>query len=410
MNNRNDRQHNKAKRSPAFNRLERELVFRSLAYSMSAGDSVCEKAARRRGKNAMEISLCMIVRDEEASLPRCLESIKGAVDEIIIVDTGSKDRTKEIARQYTENVYDYQWQDDFADARNVSLSYATKPFILWLDADDVMDRSEREKLIALKSRLDESVDVVMMPYRTGAGLVFERERIVRRAAGFVFMGVVHEAMEISGNVIHEDIVVCHERGNKKPSGRRNLEIYEKWQARGRRMSPRDQYYYARELMDCGETARAEQAFALFLMGDGWIENRIDAYVQRGVCLQKLNRPLEAKQSILSALALTAPRAEALCAMGNLAMSAEDWENAVFWYRAAMIARPPENTGAFVFLDAYRYIPAIQLCVCYDHLGNTRLASQMNEQALLARPGDPAALQNRVYFEGKLAQQGERLSR
>ncbi len=357
----------------------------------------------------MEISLCMIVRDEEASLPRCLESVKGAVDEIIIVDTGSKDRTKEIARRFTENVYDYQWQDDFADARNVSLSYATKPFILWLDADDVMDRSEREKLIALKSRLDDRVDVVMMPYSTGAGLVFERERIVRRAAGFVFMGVVHEAMEVSGNVIYEDIVVRHERGNKKPGGRRNLEIYEKWQARGRRMSPRDQYYYARELMDCGELGRAEQAFAVFLMEDGWIENRIDAYVQRGICLQKLNRPLEAKQSILSALALSAPRAEALCAMGNLAMSAQEWENAVFWFRAAMIARPPENTGAFVFLDAYRYIPAIQLCVCYDHLGNTRLASQMNEQALLAHPGDPAALQNRAYFEHKLTQQAERLS-
>ena len=77
-----------------------------------------------------EISLCMIVKNEESCLARCLESVKGAVDEIIILDTGSTDRTKEIARQFTESVYDYAWEDDFAAARNASLSHASKPFLL----------------------------------------------------------------------------------------------------------------------------------------------------------------------------------------------------------------------------------------------------------------------------------------
>ena len=68
-----------------------------------------------------EISLCMIVRDERETLARCLDSVKEAVDEIIIVDTGSKDETREIARRYTPHVYDFFWKDDFSAARNESL-------------------------------------------------------------------------------------------------------------------------------------------------------------------------------------------------------------------------------------------------------------------------------------------------
>ena len=241
-----------------------------------------------------ELSLCMIVKNEEERLARCLSGVQGAVDEIIIVDTGSTDGTKRVAGQFTNRVYDYAWDDDFSAARNASLDHAKKPFILWLDADDVMERSEKEKLIALKNRLTADVDAVMTPYHTGIGqdgrpkLIYERERIVRRDAGFVFSGVVHEAMRVSGNVLHEDIVIRHERGDKPPQGRRNLDIYEKWMARGRAMSARDRYYYAREWMALGDYAAGEREFARFLaMPEGWKENRIDAYIQRGICLQRL---------------------------------------------------------------------------------------------------------------------------
>ena len=72
------------------------------------------------------ISLCMIVKNEEAVLSRCLDSIADLMDEIIIVDTGSEDRTKEIARRYTDRVYDFAWTGSFADARNYSFSKASK--------------------------------------------------------------------------------------------------------------------------------------------------------------------------------------------------------------------------------------------------------------------------------------------
>ena len=86
-----------------------------------------------------EISLCMIVKNEEEYLPRCLENIKDIVDEIIIVDTGSTDKTVEIAKSYGAKVYYFKWNNNFSEARNVSLKYATKDWILILNVDDLFN-------------------------------------------------------------------------------------------------------------------------------------------------------------------------------------------------------------------------------------------------------------------------------
>ena len=99
-----------------------------------------------------EISLCMIVKDEEKVIGRCLESVKDLVDEIIIVDTGSKDKTKEIVSKFTDKIYDFEWVNDFAKARNFSFSKATKDYILWLDADDVIFEADRKKFKELKEK------------------------------------------------------------------------------------------------------------------------------------------------------------------------------------------------------------------------------------------------------------------
>ncbi len=89
--------------------------------------------------NKPSLTLCMIVRNEEAQLPRCLDSVKSIVDEMIIVDTGSTDRTIEIAEQYGAKVFRHQWSNDFAAARNAGLEKASGDWILVLDADEVLD-------------------------------------------------------------------------------------------------------------------------------------------------------------------------------------------------------------------------------------------------------------------------------
>ncbi len=89
-----------------------------------------------------KLSLCMIVKNEEVFLEQCLQSVQGLVDEIIIVDTGSTDKTKEIAAKFTDKLFGFTWCDDFSAARTESLKYATGDWILVLDADEVIDLAD----------------------------------------------------------------------------------------------------------------------------------------------------------------------------------------------------------------------------------------------------------------------------
>ncbi len=112
----------------------------------------------------IEISLCMIVKNEEKVLGRCLDSIVDLMDEIIIVDTGSTDRTKEIAKKYTEHIYDFEWINDFSAARNFSFSKATKDYIYAADADEVLDEENRGKFRQLKEAMLPEIEIVQMRY------------------------------------------------------------------------------------------------------------------------------------------------------------------------------------------------------------------------------------------------------
>ena len=117
------------------------------SYSSSALDRATEPGERAR------VSLTMIVRDEENNLSHCLESVRGTFDEIVVVDTGSTDRTVEIARSFGAKVFEFEWVDSFAAARNEALSHATGDYAFWLDADDLVEPRELEKLRALLGRL-----------------------------------------------------------------------------------------------------------------------------------------------------------------------------------------------------------------------------------------------------------------
>ena len=110
------------------------------------------------------ISVCMIVKNEEKRLAACLESLLPIADEIIIADTGSTDGTKELARRYTDKIYDFKWIDDFAAARNFVVGKAKMDYIYTADADEVIDQRNIELFKKVKLALLPEIEIVQMYY------------------------------------------------------------------------------------------------------------------------------------------------------------------------------------------------------------------------------------------------------
>lgn len=161
----------------------------------------------------------MIVRNEEENLPRCLQSVRGLFDEMVVVDTGSTDRTRQIAAGFDARVFDFPWIDDFAAARNAALEHATGDYALWLDADDIIDPPERAKLERLLARLrpdGTEANVLRCVCDTSAGgqLVVDQPRLFPLRDGIRWVYRVHEqiipALHAAGCATQwTDIVIRH---------------------------------------------------------------------------------------------------------------------------------------------------------------------------------------------------------
>lgn len=94
----------------------------------------------------MQLSICIITKNEQQNIARCLQCLTPYDFEVVVVDTGSMDRTREIARTYTEDVYDFAWCDDFAAAKNYAISKATNPYVMILDSDEFVEHIDMPKL------------------------------------------------------------------------------------------------------------------------------------------------------------------------------------------------------------------------------------------------------------------------
>ena len=349
------------------------------------------------------ISLCMIVKNEEDVLARCLDSIKDAVDEIIIVDTGSTDRTKEIAYSYTDKVYDFEWIQDFAAARNEAFSKATCDYQMWLDADDVFPEESLKKLLDLKSALDSAVDIVTMKYFThfdehGTPIhISTRERLMKRKNGYVWQDPIHEFIPLIGNVVYSDIEVHHKKTKHEGVSTRNLDIYKNHEKSGKPFTPRQLYYYARELKDHGIWINAAYYFEKFLESKkGWVEDNIASCYNLSICYHSLSDTEKILPILLKSFEYDAPRAEICCEIGYFYKRANNYAAALKWFQIAANLELP-NTAGFILQDYWGYIPNVESCVCYYHLGDYTRANKSNEIAATFKPNAAAIEINRKFF-------------
>ncbi|MGL5513369.1 MAG: tetratricopeptide repeat-containing glycosyltransferase family 2 protein [Sporomusa sp.] len=361
----------------------------------------------KSSQSPIAISLCMIVKNEETTIERCLESVKQIVDEIVIVDTGSTDKTKEIVSEFTQKVFDFEWINDFAAARNYAFSQATQEYILWLDADDIFLPEDQSNFIALKSTLSRDFDVVSMPYTLAVddkGNItsqLRRNRLVKRAKEFRWIGAVHEYLEVYGSTLDSSITVTHRPLSHDSD--RNLKIYEQRLLKGEQFSPRDLYYFANELKDHGLNNRAIEYYQKFLATkQGWVEDNIGACGKLADCFYLLNEVENQLKYIYLSFQYDTPRPDFCCRLGFHHLNNNELNQAIFWYKTATQLDTPQTSWGLVNFQCATWLPHIQLCVCYSRAGNYELANKHNELAATFIPEDARIKHNREYLKGMLS--------
>lgn len=328
------------------------------------------------------ISLCMIVKNEEQILARCLDSIADLMDEIIIVDTGSTDRTKEIARAYTSQIFDYEWKDDFADARNYSFSKATKDYIYCADADEVLDEMNRQRFLALKQVLEGEADVVQMYYcnqlQYNTVYNYDREyrpKLYKRLRTFRFEDPIHEMVRLDPIVYDSDIEIMHMPA--APHGARDIRNFEKMIREGKRVSKRLHGMYAKELFIAGR----EEDFArakVFFLGSVEDESRSMEELQQAFCVLARAARLEGDLDTFFKYTMRSVAsegcAEICCELGDYYSGKSDYAEAAMWYSNAAY-----ETECILNRKYQEVYPLERLMECYEAFGNTEAAAQVREQ-------------------------------
>lgn len=192
----------------------------------------CDRGQGLRLKR-IKLSGCLIVRDNENTIRPCLETLRPWVDELIVVDTGSKDRTPEIAREYGARLFQFPWIDDFSAARNESVKYARGEWIFWMDSDDTLPIECGRKLKELaygKHRAD-VLGYVMQVHCPGPGdtgqhdvTVVDHVKLFRNRPDLRFEGRIHEQIlpairRAGGEVAFTDVYVVHSGSDHTEKGK-----------------------------------------------------------------------------------------------------------------------------------------------------------------------------------------------
>lgn len=324
------------------------------------------------------ISLCMIVKNEEKVLDRCLHSIKDIMDEIIIIDTGSTDSTVEIASKYTDKIYSYRWKDDFADARNFSFSKATMEYIYMADADEVIDDENAILFANLKHVLLPEIDIVQMTYcnqlKFGTVYNFDEElrpKLFKRVRTFHFEDPIHETIVLDPIIFDSDIKILHLPECSHSA--RDLTIFEKTFSGDRQLSKRLHSLYAKELFISGKEKELFNALPIFEKTLMDASRSIDEIKEATCVIAKAYRlKKDIPNFFKNALKNTAcdSCAEMCFELGEYYFQLCDYNEAAIWYYNAAY-----ETECILNIHYSGDYPLLALSKCYHALGNPEKARE-----------------------------------
>ncbi len=324
----------------------------------------------------MTISICMIVKNEEQVLKRCLDSCADLADEIIIVDTGSTDGTKKIAAEYTDKIFDFEWIGDFSAARNYAFSLCSMDYIYSVDADEVLDEENRERFRILKRELLPEIEIVQMKYgnqlENGTVYNFDEEyrpKLFKRLRTFTWIEPVHETVRLDPVVYDSDIVIRHMPVSVHSS--RDIEIFKNRLSKEGELSERLWEMFAKELFISGsdeDIIGCEPYFRAFE------EKPMTVDLHKVICsvLCKAARIKNDTDSFfkysVKLLAGSEGCSEVCTEMGHWYENKQDYQEALIWYYNAV-----NETAPIISIRSGGTEPLDRMIEIYDLLGNTEEA-------------------------------------
>jgi len=327
----------------------------------------------------MLISAAIIVKNEEEVLERCLASVSNFADEIVIVDTGSTDRTKEIAQAHPKvKLFDSDhfgsWthfsEFSFSIAKNEAVDKCTGDWVIWWDADDFADEENAAKIRKLAEETD-SPCLYSFCVKYGP-LSFEHCRMFRNGYNIKFDEAhsVHEYLNTLGypNISRHEIIINHIPGKKHvPSGERNIAIMENDYYNRGMDDPRTLFYLANGYREAGRFQDAIDFYKKYLEKSIWAEERFFARYYMAQAYVFLENLAEAKREALRANAEDLRFAETYCMLGDIFFREGDYKRAQAWFILAFETPYPQDAKLFVTPALYQEYPMSRIKDCHEKL-------------------------------------------
>lgn len=305
------------------------------------------------------LSIAMIVKNEEKVISRCLTCLEKLADEIVIVDTGSTDRTKELAQSFSKvKLFDSEKFNkdmdyscfEFGVARNESIKKCTGDWVMWFDADDVLDDSS---ISAIKKLIENNDSKSVYTFTLQAPCsVFEHTRLFRNGCGVLFdeTHACHEYIDgkgLPGHTIRE-IVIHHKPVERSVNASdRNLAILEKdFYKRGRK-DARTLFYLANSYREKSKYVDAIGFYDKYLAISGWAEERFFTRYFKAQCLHKIGKVEESIAECYRAMAEDTRFAEPFCLLGDILSGKGANKRAILCYKMALEIPFPKSAKLFV---------------------------------------------------------------
>ncbi|MBW2980179.1 glycosyltransferase [Candidatus Woesearchaeota archaeon] len=329
------------------------------------------------------LAACIIVKNEENNIEKCLNSIRDFVDEIIVVDTGSDDKTKEIAKRLGAKVFDFKWTNDFSAARNFALKQTSCDWVFQLDADETL--AEGAKIRELTKRDDICGAFIQIHNK------FEKEtknffhtnlRLFRNTKEIFYEGKLHENVinslkSLNKKIINTDIKIIHYGYLKKDETKheRNTALL-KEELEQNPEKTHLYFYLGRDYFVYRNYQEAIKHFNKFLEAQKAVNFlTIASYLHLGLSYMKEQNPLKSKEYLLKAVKIKPNYIDALLWLGEVFFDEKNYKEAAKWYKLYLSSQKQlkeKNDPSFLFLHYLDSdnLAKKKLAACNEHINDS----------------------------------------